>query len=103
VINALGGKPSTGRTVNAVYGAGSMPYALFCNDAQISKAYPSEARHLELAQRSGLVVDVGADEERPGPRRVPTTTMRSSPAGSRSEDPPRTRRMRAGVPDGASS
>ena len=47
-----------------------MPYALFCNDAQISKAYPSEADVWKLAQRSGLVVDVGADKERPGPRRV---------------------------------
>jgi hypothetical protein len=47
-----------------------MPYALFCNDAQISKAYPSEADVWKLAQRSGLVIDVMADDERPGPRRV---------------------------------
>ena len=47
-----------------------MPYALFCNDAQISKAYPSEADVWKLAQRSGLVVDVGTDDERQGPRRV---------------------------------
>ncbi len=47
-----------------------MPYALFCNDAQISKAYPSEADVWQLAQRSGLVVDVASDEDRPGPRRV---------------------------------
>ena len=47
-----------------------MPYALFCNDAQISKAYPSEADVWQFAQRSGLVVDVSADEERPGPRRI---------------------------------
>jgi hypothetical protein len=47
-----------------------MPYALFCNDAQISKAYPSEADVWKLAQRSGLVVDVGPDDNGPGPRRV---------------------------------
>jgi hypothetical protein len=47
-----------------------MPYALFCNDAQISKAYPDEADVWKLAERSGLVVDVSADDERPGPRRV---------------------------------
>ena len=47
-----------------------MPYALFCNDAQISKAYPSESDIWQLAERSGLVVDVSPDEDRPGPRRV---------------------------------
>ncbi|MGV7216247.1 hypothetical protein [Bradyrhizobium sp. UFLA05-112] len=47
-----------------------MPYALFCNDAQLSKAYPSEADVWKFAQQSGLVVDVATDEDRPGPRRV---------------------------------
>ncbi|MCP3477562.1 hypothetical protein NLM33_46230 [Bradyrhizobium sp. CCGUVB1N3] len=47
-----------------------MPYALFCNDAQLSKAYPSEADVWKIAQESGLVVDVATDEDRPGPRRV---------------------------------
>jgi len=47
-----------------------MPYALFCNDAQISKAYPSEADVWQLAQQSGLVVDVSTDDRRHGPRRV---------------------------------
>ena len=47
-----------------------MPYALFCNDAQISKAYPDESDVWKLAQRSGLVVDMIADDERTGPRRV---------------------------------
>ena len=47
-----------------------MPFALFCNEAQISKAYPSEADVWKIAQTSGLVVDVAADEERPGPKRV---------------------------------
>ncbi|MEY9396022.1 hypothetical protein ABIF66_006691 [Bradyrhizobium japonicum] len=44
-----------------------MPYALFCNDAQISKAYPSEADVWQLAQQSGLVVDVSTDDQRHGP------------------------------------
>ncbi|MGJ4925899.1 hypothetical protein ACQR1I_11320 [Bradyrhizobium sp. HKCCYLS2038] len=35
-----------------------MPYALFCNDAQMSKAYPTEADVWRLARQSGLVVDV---------------------------------------------
>jgi hypothetical protein len=47
-----------------------MPFALFCNEAQISKAYPSEADVWKIAQTSGLVVDVATDAERPGPRRV---------------------------------
>lgn len=47
-----------------------MPFALFCNDAQISKAYPSEADVWKVAQKSGLVVDALKDEDRHGPRRV---------------------------------
>ncbi len=47
-----------------------MPYALFCNDSQISKAYPSESDVWKLLQRSGLVVDVGSGDEHHGPRRV---------------------------------
>jgi hypothetical protein len=47
-----------------------MAYALFCNDSQISKAYPSEADVWKFAQRSGLVVDVGTDDGRHGPRRM---------------------------------
>ena len=35
-----------------------MPYALFCNDAKISKAYPTEADVWKQAQQSGLVVDM---------------------------------------------
>ncbi len=67
-----------------------MPYALFCNDAQISKAYPSEADVWQLAQRSGLVVDVASDEDRPGPRRVLDNDyeIKPCPAGP-GEDPAR--------------
>jgi hypothetical protein len=47
-----------------------MPYALFCNEAKLSKAYPTEADVWKLAQQSGLVVDVVSDEEKPAPRPV---------------------------------
>ena len=47
-----------------------MPYALFCNEAKLSKAYPTEADVWKLAQHSGLVVDVVSDEEKPHPRPV---------------------------------
>jgi hypothetical protein len=38
-----------------------MPYALFCNDAKLSKTYPTEADVWRHAQRSGLVVDAVSD------------------------------------------
>src|SRR5664279_3655294 len=39
-------------------GAIPMPYALFSNDAKLSKAYPTEADVWKHARQSGLVVDV---------------------------------------------
>jgi hypothetical protein len=39
-----------------------MPYALFCNEAQLSKAYPTEADVWRLARQSGLVVDAASEE-----------------------------------------
>jgi hypothetical protein len=47
-----------------------MPYALFCNDAKLSKTYPSEADVWKLAQQSGLVVDAASEEEKAHPRPV---------------------------------
>ena len=47
-----------------------MPYALFSNDAKLSKTYPTEADVWKLAQRSGLVVDAISDEEKAAPRPV---------------------------------
>lgn len=47
-----------------------MPYALFSNDAKLSKAYPAEADVWKFARLSGLVVDVATDEEKPMPRPV---------------------------------
>ncbi|QQO22716.1 hypothetical protein JJB98_23765 [Bradyrhizobium diazoefficiens] len=65
-----------------------MPYALFCNDAQISKAYPSESDVWKLAHRSGLVVDVSPDEDRPGPVRVLDNEYEIRPCrAAQGEDP----------------
>ena len=47
-----------------------MPYALFCNDARLSNAYPTEADVWKLARKSGLVVEVVSGDDRPEPRPV---------------------------------
>jgi hypothetical protein len=47
-----------------------MPYALFCKDAQLSKAFPSEADVWKQARHSGLVVDTTSEEEKAAPRPV---------------------------------
>jgi hypothetical protein len=47
-----------------------MPYALFCNDAKLSKSYPTEADVWKLARQSGLVVDTASEEEKAHPRPV---------------------------------
>ena len=47
-----------------------MPYALFCHEAKLSKAYPTEADVWKHARKSGLVVDVTSDEGKPAPRPV---------------------------------
>lgn len=65
-----------------------MPYALFCNDAQISKAYPSDADVWKLAARSGLVVDVATDDDGHGPRRVLDNDYEIKPCrAAQGEDP----------------
>src|SRR5262249_14609335 len=47
-----------------------MPYALFCNDAKLSKTYPTEADVWKLAQQSGLVVDATSDGDKAHPHPV---------------------------------
>ena len=47
-----------------------MPYALFSNEAKLSKAYPTEADVWKFARRSGLVVDVVSEDGLIGPRPV---------------------------------
>jgi hypothetical protein len=44
-----------------------MPYALFCNEAKLSKTYPTEADVWKLARLSGLVIDLEARQGRPAP------------------------------------
>jgi len=41
-----------------------MPYALFCDEAKLSKTYPTEADVWRLARQSGLVVDVTESPDR---------------------------------------
>jgi hypothetical protein len=40
-----------------------MPYALFCQEAKLSKTYPTEADVWERARQSGLLVDVGSGDD----------------------------------------
>jgi hypothetical protein len=47
-----------------------MPYALFCDEARLSRAYPSEADVWKLAAESGLVTDVESSKGQPTPRRL---------------------------------
>lgn len=47
-----------------------MPYALFCQDVKISKAYATEAEVWKHAVENGLVVDVASQEESPSPERI---------------------------------
>ena len=47
-----------------------MPYALFCSDAKLSKAYPTEADVWKHARQSGLIVEVASDEGAQAPRPV---------------------------------
>jgi hypothetical protein len=47
-----------------------MPYALFSNEAKLSKAYPTEADVWKVAQKSGLVVDIVSQEAKTAPRPV---------------------------------
>ena len=57
-----------------------MPYALFCNDAKLSKTYPTEADVWKFARLSGLVVDVATEEEKAHRARCSTMITRSGPA-----------------------
>jgi hypothetical protein len=40
-----------------------MPYALFSNEAKLSKAYPTAADVWKIARKSGLVVDVTSERD----------------------------------------
>jgi hypothetical protein len=47
-----------------------MPYALFCHEARLSKAYPTEADVWKRARQSGLLVDVAFGDSEATPRLV---------------------------------
>jgi hypothetical protein len=47
-----------------------MPYALFCDDAKVSRTYPTEANVWKHAKESGLVIDVEPQNGAPAPRRL---------------------------------
>jgi hypothetical protein len=66
----VGLKPDPIRRVRLVYRSDPMPYALFSNDAKLSKTYPTEADVWKHARLSGLVVDVASEEEKAAPRPV---------------------------------
>ena len=61
-------------------GSEPMPYALFCHEAKLSKAYPTEADVWKLARQSGLVVDRYRKRKSRSPGRCSTMTTRSGPA-----------------------
>jgi len=76
-----------------------MPYALFCNDAKLSNAYPTEADVWKLARKSGLVVDVVSGDTKPAPRPVLDMTTKSDLAGRTPRKiRPRIRRMPSARP-----
>ena len=62
-----------------------MPYALFSNDAKLSKAYPTEADVWKVASKSGLVVDVATDEEKAHPATGARQRIRDQVLQSRAE------------------
>jgi hypothetical protein len=67
-----------------------MPYALFCNDAKLSKAYPTEADVWKHARKSGLVVDVTSEQEKPVQRPVLDNDYEIKPCRpDQQEDPAR--------------
>src|ERR1700761_8052829 len=69
-----------------------MPYALFCNDARLSNAYPTEADVWKLARRSGLVVDAVSKDEQPGPHAILENDYEIRPCrADPQEDPVRNR------------
>ena len=62
-----------------------MPYALFSDDAKISKAYKTEAEVWKHAAENGLVTDVAADSDKSSPRRILDNDYEIRPC---EDDPP---------------
>ena len=69
-----------------------MPYALFCNDARLSRAYPTEADVWKLARKSGLVVEAVSGDDKPGPHPILENDYEIRPCrADPQEDPVRNR------------
>lgn len=58
-----------------------MPYALFCQETKISKAYPTEAEVWKHAAQNGLVVDIETPEGQPTLRRMLDNSYEIKPCG----------------------
>src|SRR6476660_1516635 len=90
-------KPAAAPGVTSLCGAKPMPYALFSNDARLSKAYPTEADVWKVARLSGLVVDVATEEEKANPRPVLDNDYEIRPCDPEpNEDPARNKAEAAG-------
>jgi len=72
-----------------------MPYALFSEEAKISKAYPTEADVWRLARKSGLVVDVASDDDEPNPHPVLDNDYEIRPCPADPQDEPEQNRADA--------
>ena len=69
-----------------------MPYALFCNEARLSNAYPTEADVWKLARKSGLVVETVSGDDRLAPQPVLENDYEIRPCrADPQEDPVRNR------------
>jgi len=74
-----------------------MPHALFSHGAKLSKGYPIEADVWKHAGKSGLVVDVMSDLEKPTPRPVLDNDYEIKPCRPDPEEEPGRRRARRTV------
>lgn len=72
-----------------------MPYALFCNEARLSKAYPTEADVWRLARQSGLVVDAVSEAKKAGPRPVLDNDYEIRPCSPEPHEDPATNQAEA--------
>src|ERR1700704_4807724 len=81
-------QPKPSQRVRMFYRSDPMPYALFCHDAKLSKAYPTEADVWKLAQHSGLVVDVVSEDEKPHPRPVVENNYKIKPCRADPQESP---------------
>src|SRR6266403_2908910 len=88
-------KPKSALRVRFFYRSDPMPYALFCNEAKLSKAYPTEADVWKLAQHSGLVVDVVSEEDKPHPRPVLDNDYEIKPCRADPQENPEQNRAEA--------